>query len=489
MITQRRIFGLLLCSLAVLAWTVDTGYAQSRRGSTGSKSKKKDKGGDKEGAEAGDGEDAATQTGLDDGAAPTKKKGPRGASTTGGKAAQGSDDGDAPKKRTGPKGAAPAGGKKQAEGSEGASEESKAGDGKEGDSKEDSKSEGGIVWRSTLQEAIKDATNAGKPILADFWATWCGPCKMLDKNTFPDPELIAYVNKNFIPVKIDVDKNVSQSKEYKIEAMPSTVIMGPNGKMIDKFVGYRDAKSYLAELKKMMAKVGDFAAGSSKAKKLLDDANSNLGNGKYAVAIGQLRQILEKHRDTAEGKTAADKLKDVEEIAMGKLKTLKESAQKGDFVEMAKLSTELQDVFAGTQAAREAKDIQISLATNKDAQKQIRVAQVKQTLDQVQLDLKANKYAIAFDRLKQVQKEYPDQPRFVEEAKWQYDLLQKNPVAVRKARDEVAVGQCKIWLSFARTWKGNNNMVRASEYYRKVIDTFPGTTFAETAERELSRGG
>ena len=59
-----------------------------------------------------------------------------------------------------------------------------------------------IKWM-TFNEAIAAQKKNPKPIFMDVYTDWCGPCKMLDKNTFQDPKIVAFVNKNYYAVKFN----------------------------------------------------------------------------------------------------------------------------------------------------------------------------------------------------------------------------------------------------------------------------------------------
>ncbi|HEY8403416.1 MAG TPA: thioredoxin fold domain-containing protein [Flavobacteriales bacterium] len=70
----------------------------------------------------------------------------------------------------------------------------------------------------TLEEALALQKKNPKPIMMDVYTTWCGPCKMLDKNTFQDPRVAKYLNENYYSVKFNAegpDTVVYQGVTYK----------------------------------------------------------------------------------------------------------------------------------------------------------------------------------------------------------------------------------------------------------------------------------
>lgn len=87
---------------------------------------------------------------------------------------------------------------------------------------------------------VSDATfkdevlNSEEPVLVDFWATWCGPCRMVA----PVVEEIAGDTEGKLKVaKLDVDANVVTSSEYRIMSIP-TLMVFKGGKVVDKLVGF-----------------------------------------------------------------------------------------------------------------------------------------------------------------------------------------------------------------------------------------------------------
>jgi thioredoxin-related protein len=63
-----------------------------------------------------------------------------------------------------------------------------------------------IKWMS-LEQAVKAQKTTPKKIIIDAYTTWCGPCKMLDKNTFGNKDVANYINENFYPVKFNAEGN------------------------------------------------------------------------------------------------------------------------------------------------------------------------------------------------------------------------------------------------------------------------------------------
>ena len=63
-----------------------------------------------------------------------------------------------------------------------------------------------INWM-TLEEAVEAQKTTPKKIFIDAFTTWCGPCKMLDKNTFHNKDVADYVNKNYYAVKFNAEGN------------------------------------------------------------------------------------------------------------------------------------------------------------------------------------------------------------------------------------------------------------------------------------------
>ena len=80
---------------------------------------------------------------------------------------------------------------------------------------------------------IKEIINSGKPVVIDFWAEWCGPCRMVGPIV---EELAKEYEGKVIVGKMDVDENVETPQEYGIRNIP-TILFFKDGQVVDKQVG------------------------------------------------------------------------------------------------------------------------------------------------------------------------------------------------------------------------------------------------------------
>lgn len=98
-------------------------------------------------------------------------------------------------------------------------------------------------WNKALLEAKKQ----NKMIFLDAYASWCGPCKLLKKKTFPDKAAGAFFNANYINVAIDMEKGdgPSLSEKYGVNAYPTLIITDADGNIITYTQGYISPKQLI----------------------------------------------------------------------------------------------------------------------------------------------------------------------------------------------------------------------------------------------------
>ncbi|WP_010229601.1 thioredoxin family protein [Gillisia marina] len=108
-----------------------------------------------------------------------------------------------------------------------------------------------VGWTSSFENAQKLAVATDRLILVDFWATWCGPCKKMDRESWSDRE-VQEITKAYVPLKIDLDKRTPLAQKFGVNAIPLVLIMDGHGEMIFQQVGYMN-KEELSEILKEYA--------------------------------------------------------------------------------------------------------------------------------------------------------------------------------------------------------------------------------------------
>ena len=96
------------------------------------------------------------------------------------------------------------------------------------------------ITKENFQEEV---LNSDKPVLLDFWASWCGPCRMVG----PALEEIAEERPDIKVGKINVDENPELAGQFGIMSIPTLVVM-ENGKIINQAMGARSKKAILSML-------------------------------------------------------------------------------------------------------------------------------------------------------------------------------------------------------------------------------------------------
>lgn len=103
-------------------------------------------------------------------------------------------------------------------------------------------------FQGTWKQALAKAKAENKHIFLDTYASWCGPCRIMQARTFPDKKLGEYFNQKFVSVKIDVDHGEGPqiADKYGIQALPTLLFVDATGRVVRKAEGLHEPGELLA---------------------------------------------------------------------------------------------------------------------------------------------------------------------------------------------------------------------------------------------------
>lgn len=112
-------------------------------------------------------------------------------------------------------------------------------------------------FKGSWSEAVNKAKVEKKAIFLDIYATWCGPCKLLKKQTFTDKNVAGFYNTNFINVSLDGETGDGAllAQKYQIPGYPTLIILDFNETPVHATAGFLNAKEFMTFGKQGLKKI------------------------------------------------------------------------------------------------------------------------------------------------------------------------------------------------------------------------------------------
>ena len=129
-----------------------------------------------------------------------------------------------------------------------------------------------VRWYKTLQEATAAAQETNKPIMIEFWADWCAPCKVMDAEVYTDASVAAVIAQRLIPLRVSFDKEKTLVRQYNVEAIPFLAFTSSYGTELLHHRGVLRAKELTAVIQALPADVSEF----NRWDRILQEDNGNL---------------------------------------------------------------------------------------------------------------------------------------------------------------------------------------------------------------------
>lgn len=116
------------------------------------------------------------------------------------------------------------------------------------------KSAGTVFYDISLDEALEKAAKENKLVFIDCSTTTCAPCKMMRRSVFPKEAVGEYINSNFIPIHMNMDKDTGSevAQIYEIDIYPTYLILNPDGSKRGKVIGAdKNVSQFLNKIKQV----------------------------------------------------------------------------------------------------------------------------------------------------------------------------------------------------------------------------------------------
>ena len=118
---------------------------------------------------------------------------------------------------------------------------------------------GAIEWIPYDQAVISNAGQEGKPVILEFFAEWCAPCRIMERDVFADPEVVK-LSRDFVAVRVDLTNVQAFHDEllrsYDIRGIPAVILIDRNGieERDLRIEGYVDKDEFLERLRRLLEK-------------------------------------------------------------------------------------------------------------------------------------------------------------------------------------------------------------------------------------------
>jgi thioredoxin-related protein len=148
-----------------------------------------------------------------------------------------------------------------------------------------------IHWETDYDAALAKAKQAGKPVMIDFYTDWCGWCKVLDKETYTDSDVIDAASK-MVALKIDAEEKPELARKYNVTGYPRIVFLSSDGTVMHQIMGYKPADRFLPDMKAVLAGKSPDALVQELMDKGTDDPKEQKWIGMQLLGKDKTREAL-----------------------------------------------------------------------------------------------------------------------------------------------------------------------------------------------------
>lgn len=114
-----------------------------------------------------------------------------------------------------------------------------------------------VRFETKSTDAVREiAVKQGKPVFIDLYATWCPPCRLMEREVFSRKDVGEFMQKRFVSAKYDVDKTTGRElmQRYGTGAIPLYLVFDTDGELLGRIEGASDAETFMDNLRTILSR-------------------------------------------------------------------------------------------------------------------------------------------------------------------------------------------------------------------------------------------
>ncbi|MCE9562272.1 MAG: thioredoxin family protein [Planctomycetes bacterium] len=339
-----------------------------------------------------------------------------------------------------------------------------------------------VNWRTDYNAARKEAIEKGLSLCVVIGTDNCFYCRKLEGGPLKDAAVATQLANNFIPLKLDANKDPNIAKALKVQLYPTIVLAGADGKIHAFIEGYLEADRLNEAMKRTISTstTPDWIARD------FEQATKALAASEYPRAVSLLKGIIREAADKPVGVKAKQVLAEVEQLAAGRLAKAKELEQAGLTQESLDTLAEAVKTYAGTQAAADAATLMTGLAANPETREKLRSRAARDLLASARQEFRTSKFYDCLQKCEQLGAAYADLSES-KEANAIAAEIKNNPERLATACDQMNERTAAMYMTLAEAWSKKGQLVEAVACYEKVAKLCPNTRQGDVAIAQMTK--
>ncbi len=339
-----------------------------------------------------------------------------------------------------------------------------------------------VRWRTDYNAARKEAQEKGLPLFLDIGTENCFYCRKLEATTFTDPAVAALLAGDFIPLKVDANREPALAAALKVKLYPTLVLAGADGKIHGFLEGYQDADRLADNLKRtsLAASTNDYAGRD------FQEATRAMAAADYPRAATLLKGVARDAADKPVGVKARQVLAEIEKQAAGRVARAKDLDRAGRGADAMDALAEVVKAYAGTDAAADAAVLMAGLADAPEARERRRVQRARDGLAAAKEEFRTERYFDCLQHCEQVAAAGDNTPE-AKEADALAAEVKANPERLATACEQMTERTATLYLTLAESWAKKGQPKEATACLEKVLTLAPNSRHAEVATGHLAR--